>query len=671
MIVFLKCLKRRSVLLFAVFSVFLPAISAAQTLDPATSKDTANILKKVEFLQDPTGRLSFRDLLRPAAEKAFKPFRSTTFASANEEATYWFRFDVAAGRNAPLDATIYFSDPNVTRMHVVRQVVGANADVFRYDPRNNVDNTVTTQFGVGLPVSVQPGQRRSIYVSIRGPKLSGQLELWDRSALDKHLSIRAGLRIVLLALVGVSVLIAGAAIVRRQRIGWLFLPFAAVVYALYHWIGSTAFFTPQFLGTLDLPLFLVALFAASITLFCAGLLRREVIAQHILWWSVLLGCAMIASTLMGLFLPGPAKLFSYVLIAALCAVCLFISVSLLTFKNAHVFQLKAIFSALCAASIALMPRWSLDLAFLGDLPSFLIVGTLFFGALLCFVTPADAKLLGVNETSVTTDIDIFAVENDVSEPASRTAEKFEVEHSVAAALPQDAHSRPEDDRGEDEKAPLEAPSEPPQAPAAAADDQYGAILAKAQSAKAMAAVPMVPAATVIEEDGLPTAIDTLTGVYTDATIQAIGQKTLAQAKRYERNHTAIMLRMVDYTKMQETLGQPTSDRAAKLMAVTSMRELRESDALGRLEDDTFIAILPETDFNGAVAGLARTKSNIIERTLPTRAGMKRLDIVFSATSMRDTDERFDQVIERLQQGLTDDVSLLREEPDEPKAEAAE
>lgn len=648
--VFLNSLKRRSLLLFAVLAVFLPGAVCAQALDAATAKADANILKKAEYLQDPTGRLSFRDLLRPEAEKAFKPYRSATFSSAEELATHWFRFDVEARRGGALDAAIYFTDPNITRMQVFRQVVGANADVFRYDPRNGVDNTVTTQFGVGLPVTVKSGQRRSIYVSISGPKLSGQLQLWQRGALDKHLSVRAGLRIALLAVTLAAALVALVAVWRRARFAWLTLAFASLVYGAYYWINTSAYFTPAVFGSLDLPLFLVAVFAASVTFFCAGLLRREVIAQHILWWSLLLGCAMIASTLMGLFLPGPAKLFSYVLIAALSGVCLFIAVALLTFKNADAFRLKALLAALFAASIALMPRWSIDLTAFGDLPSFLIVGTLLFAAIVCVLTPADAKLIAVDKTRVATDIDIFA-----TPPEAVSADE---QDTIDADV----------DEGEDTQHPVATPEDVPQT--AATDDGYGEILARAQAAKTMPALPIAPA-TVVGAEGIPTAIDALTGVFTSATIEAVGQKTLAQAQRYERSHTAIMLRIKDFDDLKQTLGQPTSDRAAKLMAVTAMRELRESDALGRLKDDTFLAVLPETDFKGAVSGLARTQANIVERTLPTRAGMKQLNIEFSATSLRANDVDFQQVIDRLEHSLADDVSEVREERPSSNVEAAE
>jgi len=147
-------------------------------------------------------------------------------------------------------------------------------------------------------------------------------------------------------------------------------------------------------------------------------------------------------------------------------------------------------------------------------------------------------------------------------------------------------------------------------------------------------------------------LDRLTGVLNTETLRTVADQAIAQTKRYGRPHSALMLRMDDFASITEDFGAPTAERAVKLLAITCKRELRESDAFGRIDDHVFVALLPETEVEGAKAAMQRTCASLSERTVPTAGGMKRLVVSASTTPLKETDSGLEQVVERLKAGLT-------------------
>lgn len=624
--------KRAFALFLSASLLWMCSGAASRALEPRTQQAQANILKSVEYLRDPSGRLSLRDVLRPAAERTFRPYTRDELVAADLNAVHWFRFEVQADLEGPYRATLYFTDPSIKRATLFRQVVAANADAFRYDPASGRDDTVTKSGGIGLPLWVDRGQKRMIYLSLEGLDISGRLELWAPKALVEHQKRQAIWRNVLLALLGIGAAFALYGFWQRRIGAWLMLPAACTAYAAFLVFNDTPIWLPGWLGAFDVSLALTTGLAACIVQYVVALARTDGAFPIIRWWGVVCSAALLMSALLSAFFPGPAKLFGYVLLVAAGGMCVFVAIALVTFKSAQMYRTKAGLAALLAAAIAMVPRWPFDSSLLGLWPQVAVTMIIFSACVLC-VWPRRAFALKPAETL---GVDQLAIN---SVPSSASAQ---VEEDYVMDQPQDT---PIDQTQS---------TDLPDAPAGHAD-------------KADQTPPAQPGrASVFDTYAFEAgAFDEMTGVLNDATILALGNKALAQIKRYERPYTAIMLRIEGYGEMRDLLGQPTSDRAAKLLAVTAMRELRESDALGRLRDDSFVAFLPETDMAGARAALIRTKANIVERTLPTRAGMKRLDVSVASTDFRVDDIEVEQVIDRLEGDLRLDVDADHSGIDRP------
>lgn len=626
--IFLNGPRQCATFFIVLISIIIGGSASAQVLTPGTNSSTVNILPDVQYLRDPSGKLSLKDILRPSADKAFRTFYGPYLSASDPEAVHWFRFEAQAGAQSDYRATVYFTDPGLSRAILFRQVVAANADVFQYDPYIGDDDSVTKQGGIGLPLRVSAGERRTIYLSIKGSDLAGRLELWEPSALDRHLRAEARWRYGIYGSLALAIVLSIVAIVRTRSRFLLFLPLACVSFGGYFFLLNSAVLLPSWLGSFKLPLFCTALLAMSVVQLAAGSLNTDLSSLKIRWWGFVIGFSLLIAAILSAFVPEASMLFSYVLMVAALILCLFTAVALLTLKNTQAFQAKAFQAALFASVIGVTPQWSLNMLSLGVLPHLFVAAALLFAASL-------ALLVAYGLGSLDDSVEIGAIDLDEIESTD-----------VLSTLWVSDQGKPDEAASA-----VDAPDKIEANPRASA--QSGPSFADVQKSVAQETRMQPVAGKMLTEQ---TAVDEMTGVFNSVTISTIGDKAIAQVKRYERCHTAILLRIEDFDEILQTLGKPTSNRAAKLLAVTAMRELRESDALGRLQDGTFLAILPETDLAGAYIALTRMKDNLIERTLPTKAGMRHLNVSFSALAIEEEDETFETVIVRLNEGLSKEIS---------------
>lgn len=587
----------------------------AQIPAPQTQQSAANILPITDYLRDPSGALGLRDVLRPKAAKTFRPYSLERFNAADPNSRHWFRFQVTAPRDAPYRATLYFTDPQLKRATLYRQVVGATADVIRYDPSAQRDDSVTTSGGIGLPLRVDRGQTTTVFLTLEGPDLSGQLQLWQPNALTAHLQQQRHWRTGLLGVLGAACALALSAALYKQQWSWLFLAAGCTAYGAYLLGLAGPVHGPSWIGSLDVLLLLAVIVAASVQHYVVSLAQSDGAFLMIRWWSVVCSAALFMSAALSALFPGPAALFSYVFFIAASGLCAFVAIALLTFKTARYYRLKAGLAAVLAAAIAVVPQWPFVMS-----DHSLWLQTAVCAALLCACTfcwwPRRAFAATYAEN---TGVDTFAIKSMLA------SEQVQVEVGPTMDHIPDQMPGPLSDAAQQEaghKTGSNAAEE-------VHPSQYGR-------------------PSIFDTQGLDeTAFDEMTGVLTAESVRAMGSKAIERAKRYHQPYTALLMRIEGFEEMRSLLGQVTVDRAAKLLAVTCMRELRESDALGRLYDDCFLALLPETDLAGARSALLRTKKNIDERTVPTRAGMKKLDVSAAVTLLSDDDDTVDQVLERM------------------------
>ena len=116
------------------------------------------------------------------------------------------------------------------------------------------------------------------------------------------------------------------------------------------------------------------------------------------------------------------------------------------------------------------------------------------------------------------------------------------------------------------------------------------------------------------------ATDALTGVESrDAIVRRLRIET-AQAQRYDHPVAIVLVDVDAFTDLKREHGLDAGDAVLREVALRLRLRTRQADALGRIGGDAFLAILPHTDQDGAMAFAEGLRRRIAHAPLPTPAG---------------------------------------------------
>ena len=93
--------------------------------------------------------------------------------------------------------------------------------------------------------------------------------------------------------------------------------------------------------------------------------------------------------------------------------------------------------------------------------------------------------------------------------------------------------------------------------------------------------------------------DPLTGVYNRREFTAIAEKEALRSNRYGRSLSLLMMDIDYFKTLNDTHGHAAGDKALQKFAGLCCASLRNVDVFGRWGGEEFVALLPETDINGA------------------------------------------------------------------------
>jgi len=94
--------------------------------------------------------------------------------------------------------------------------------------------------------------------------------------------------------------------------------------------------------------------------------------------------------------------------------------------------------------------------------------------------------------------------------------------------------------------------------------------------------------------------DELTGLYNKRGFAIAANRLFAQAQRYKRAATVLMIDSDNLKVVNDTHGHAAGDRLLKTIARCIQAELRYTDVPARMGGDEFVVLLPETPTKGAV-----------------------------------------------------------------------
>ncbi len=93
--------------------------------------------------------------------------------------------------------------------------------------------------------------------------------------------------------------------------------------------------------------------------------------------------------------------------------------------------------------------------------------------------------------------------------------------------------------------------------------------------------------------------DPLTGLKNRRFLDAVLEKEMARANRYNLKMSVIMIDLDHFKLVNDTYGHPVGDQVLIRTAEITKYSLRRSDVIARLGGEEFIILLPETDVFGA------------------------------------------------------------------------
>lgn len=141
-------------------------------------------------------------------------------------------------------------------------------------------------------------------------------------------------------------------------------------------------------------------------------------------------------------------------------------------------------------------------------------------------------------------------------------------------------------------------------------------------------------------------VDALTNTHSRRSILELGELEL---KRFERSGAPLSLLMLDidhFKSINDNYGHAAGDEALRVFSMACQESLRETDLLGRMGGEEFVAIMPDTDSNDALAIAKRILKNVSETRIVTEDYTINLTVSIGLANAEKSDHSIDSVLSR-------------------------
>jgi diguanylate cyclase (GGDEF)-like protein len=133
-------------------------------------------------------------------------------------------------------------------------------------------------------------------------------------------------------------------------------------------------------------------------------------------------------------------------------------------------------------------------------------------------------------------------------------------------------------------------------------------------------------------------VDPVTDVASRRHILARLGVEIAQARRYAHPLAVVLIDLDEMTGLNRSQGLEIGDAVLRELALRLRLRVREADALGRLDGDRFLAILPHTDERGATVFANAVRTRLTARPVESTAGPVAISVSIGITMVRAGEE---------------------------------
>ncbi len=123
--------------------------------------------------------------------------------------------------------------------------------------------------------------------------------------------------------------------------------------------------------------------------------------------------------------------------------------------------------------------------------------------------------------------------------------------------------------------------------------------------------------------------DALTGLLNRYGLQRVMPREYAEAQRYGRPLSCLMIDLDNFKSINDTYGHPAGDIALQQIAEILIEAVRRSDTTCRYGGEEFLVLLPETNLDGAIALAEKIRETAASRTFGD-SNARAFDLTLSA-----------------------------------------
>ena len=145
--------------------------------------------------------------------------------------------------------------------------------------------------------------------------------------------------------------------------------------------------------------------------------------------------------------------------------------------------------------------------------------------------------------------------------------------------------------------------------------------------------------------------DELTGIYNMRGFAVIATRLFAQAQRYDRPASLLMVDSDNLKQINDTLGHESGNRLLRHVVKSMQAQLRFTDVAARYGGDEFVVMLPDTPMRGALEVAERMRRAIEEAPFAAEESRVACTVSIGAASYPEHGRTLDALISRADRAL--------------------
>lgn len=145
--------------------------------------------------------------------------------------------------------------------------------------------------------------------------------------------------------------------------------------------------------------------------------------------------------------------------------------------------------------------------------------------------------------------------------------------------------------------------------------------------------------------------DPLTGANNRRHFLDLAALEVKRSRRHDSPFAVLLMDIDHFKSVNDSYGHDVGDEVLKKLVECSLRELRETDSFGRFGGEEFVALLPQTDQEGALQVCERLKDQLGRMVIRTENGELSITVSIGLTMLGSNDLSIEPIIKRADTAL--------------------